>query len=67
MKIGDVEKAEEMVKANMEQIELEKKANEYVKESTAARLEKLNKTVEENGKALKEALDNMPDAGNIEK
>ena len=47
----------------MEQTKLEKEANEAMKEITAARLKKLNKEVEENGKALKEAVDNMPDAG----
>ena len=52
-----------MVEAGMEQTKLEKEANEAMKEITAARLKKLNKEVEENGKALKEAVDNVPGAG----
>ena len=52
-----------MIKADKEQKELEKKAYEEEKELTATRLKKLNKDVEENGKALKEALDKMPSAG----
>ena len=63
LKIGDTEKAKKMVEAGMEQTKLEKEANEAMKEVTAARLEKLNKEVEENGKALKEAVDNVPGAG----
>ena len=52
-----------MTKADQEQEELEKKMWEDEKEATAARLKKLNKDVEQNGKLLKEALDNMPSAG----
>ena len=62
-KIGDTETVEKMTKADQEQEELEKKMWEDEKEATAARLKKLNKDVEQNGKLLKEALDNMPSAG----
>ena len=63
LKVGDTEKVEKIVKADMEQTKLEKVAFEEMKVITDARLKKLNKEVEENGKALKEAVDNMPDAG----
>ena len=54
-----------MTKANKEQSELEKKMWEDEKEATAARLKKLNEEVEQNGKLLKDALDNMPTAGTL--
>ena len=63
MKIGDTEEVERRTKADKEQSELEKKIWEEEKENTAARLKKLNEQVEQNGKDLKEALDNMPTAG----
>ena len=63
MKIGDTEEVEKRTKADKEQSELEKKIWEEEKENTAARLKKLNEQVEQNGKDLKEALDNMPTAG----
>ena len=63
LKVGDTEKVEKIVKADMEQTILEKVAFEEMKVITAARLKKLNKEVEENGKALKEAVDNVPGAG----
>ena len=54
-----------MTKADKEQSELEKKMLEDEKEATKARLKKLNKEVEENGKLLKDALDTMPTAGTL--
>ena len=65
LKTGDTERVEKMTKANKEQSELEKKMWEDEKEATAARLKKLNEEVEQNGKLLKEALDNMPTAGTL--